>query len=192
MQVENYLKIHQPIIYQTFVNSLKTNRLSHAYLLSGNPGTPLLEIAKHLAKSILCDDPSPLACNTCITCLRVDDDNYPDLFLFDGSKSTIGKDNVVAIENAFDKKAFERFERRGADFEGKRNLWRFPEEVLNEDAKARIKNYVVSDFLNMVRTGKKDMESVKDVFCAQVMVCGIAESVRTGKPFHFTPEMFEL
>ena len=107
MQVENYLKIHQPIIYQTFVNSLKTNRLSHAYLLSGNPGTPLLEIAKHLAKSILCDDPGLLACNTCITCLRVDDDNYPDLFLFDGSKSTIGKDNVVAIENAFDKKAFE-------------------------------------------------------------------------------------
>ena len=107
MQVENYLKIHQPIIYQTFVNSLKTNRLSHAYLLSGNPGTPLLEIAKYLAKSILCDDPNPLACNSCITCLRVDDDNYPDLFLFDGSKSTIGKDNVVTIENAFDKKAFE-------------------------------------------------------------------------------------
>ena len=107
MQVENYLKIHQPIIYQTFVNSLKTNRLSHAYLLSGNPGTPLFEIAKHLAKSILCDDPSPLACNSCITCLRVDDDNYPDLFIFDGSKATIGKDNVVAIENAFDKKAFE-------------------------------------------------------------------------------------
>ena len=107
MQVESYLKIHQPIIYQTFVNSLKTNRLSHAYLLSGNPGTPLLEIAKYLAKSILCDDPSPLACNSCITCLRVDDDNYPDLFLFDGSKSTIGKDNVTTIESAFDKKAFE-------------------------------------------------------------------------------------
>ena len=107
MQVESYLKQHQPIIYKTFVNSLKTDRLSHAYLLSGNPGTPLLEIAKYLAKSILCDDPSPLACNSCITCLRVDDDNYPDLFLFDGSKSTILKENVTTIENAFDKKAFE-------------------------------------------------------------------------------------
>lgn len=107
MQVENYLKLHQPIIYQTFLNSLKTDMLSHAYLLSGNPGTPLLEIAKFLAKSVLCDDPSPLACNSCITCLRVDDDNYPDYFLFDGSKATIGKDNVIAIENAFDKKAFE-------------------------------------------------------------------------------------
>lgn len=107
MQVENYLKQHQPIIYKTFVNSLESNRLSHAYLLSGSTGTPLLEIAKYLAKSILCDDPSPLACNSCITCLRVDDNNYPDYFLFDGSKGTIGKDDVISIENAFDKKAFE-------------------------------------------------------------------------------------
>lgn len=107
MQVENYLKQHQPIIYQTFVNSLETNRLSHAYLLSGVPGTPLLEIAKFLAKSILCDNPCPLACDSCITCLRVDDNNYPDYFLFDGSKKTIDKGSVVSIENAFDKKAFE-------------------------------------------------------------------------------------
>ena len=67
MQVEKYLEQYQPIIYKTFVNSIKTNRLSHAYLLSGDPGTPLLEIAKFLAKSILCDDPSPLACNSCIS-----------------------------------------------------------------------------------------------------------------------------
>lgn len=107
MQVESYLKQHQPIIYQTFVNSLTSDKLSHAFLLSGVPGTPLLEIAKFLAKSILCDDPSPLACNSCITCLRVDDNNYPDYFLFDGSKDTIKKDSVVNIENAFDKKAFE-------------------------------------------------------------------------------------
>lgn len=107
MQIEKYLEKYQPIIYKTFVNSLNENKLSHAYLLSGNPGTPLLEIAQFLAKSILCDDPSPLACNTCITCMRVDDDNYPDYFLFDGSKGTINKESVVSIENAFDKKAFE-------------------------------------------------------------------------------------
>lgn len=107
MQVEKYLEKYQPIIYKTFVNSLQQDKLSHAFLLSGGPGTPLLEIAKFLAKSILCDDPSPLACNACITCMRVDDNNYPDYFLFDGSKKTIGKESVIEIENAFDKKAFE-------------------------------------------------------------------------------------
>lgn len=107
MQVEKYLRNYQPVIYQTFVNSLKTKHLSHAFLVSGNPGTPLLEVAKYLAKSILCDDPSPLACNSCITCLRVDDENYPDMIVYDGSKKTIKKEEVGEIESRFEKKAFE-------------------------------------------------------------------------------------
>ena len=107
MQVEKYLKTYQPVIYQTFLNSLQKDQLSHAYLLSGSNGTPLLDVATFFAKSILCDDPSPLACNSCITCLRVDDGNYPDFFIFDGSKATIRKEAVTTIESAFEKKAFE-------------------------------------------------------------------------------------
>lgn len=108
MQIEKYLENHQPIIYKTFLNSLKNRTLSHAFLLSGNPGTPLLEVAKFLAKSIICDDPSPLACNNCITCLRVDSDNYPDFIVMDGSKQTIKKQEVGNIESRFEKKAFEK------------------------------------------------------------------------------------
>ncbi|MCR5506083.1 MAG: hypothetical protein K6F07_03725 [Bacilli bacterium] len=107
MQVEKYLEKYQPVIYKTFKNSLQKEKLSHAYLLSGNPGTPLLEVAKFLAKSILCDDPSPLACDNCITCLRVDDDNYPDFIVFDGSKSSIKKEEVASVEEQFEKTAFE-------------------------------------------------------------------------------------
>ena len=107
MQIDRYLKKHQPIIYQTFVNSLKRKTLSHAYLLVGNPGTPLLETATYLAKTILCDDPSPLACCNCITCLRIESDNYPDVITLDGSKATIKKEDVLNIESRFEKTAFE-------------------------------------------------------------------------------------
>ena len=107
MQVEKYLKKYQPVIYQTFLNALQKDQLSHAYLISGNNGAPLMDVASFFAKSILCDDPSPMACNSCITCLRVDDGNYPDFFVFDGSKATIKKDDVDTIETAFEKKAFE-------------------------------------------------------------------------------------
>lgn len=107
MQVEKYLKNYQQVIYQTFLNSLQKDQLSHAYLISGNNGAPLLDVATFFAKSILCDDPSPMACNSCITCLRVDDGNYPDFFVFDGSKATIKKEAVTTIESAFEKKAFE-------------------------------------------------------------------------------------
>ena len=107
MQVEKYLRLYQPVIYKTFLNSLKNERLSHAYLLCGNPGTPLLEVAKFLAKSILCDNPSPLACDNCITCMRVDDGNYPDFIVYDGSKASIKKEEVEYVETQFEKTAFE-------------------------------------------------------------------------------------
>ncbi len=107
MQIRNYLQFKQPIVCRTFVRSLQNNHLSHAYLISGNPGTPLLEVAKYLAKSILCDAPDPLACNSCITCMRIDDENYPDFIVLDGAKSQIKKDEVGNIETQFEKTPFE-------------------------------------------------------------------------------------
>ena len=107
MQIGRYLKENQPIIYKTFTNALESHTLSHAYLLVGNPGTPLYEVAKYLAKSVICDEPSPLACDNCITCMRVDSDNYPDIIKLDGSKATIKKEDVLNIESRFEKTAFE-------------------------------------------------------------------------------------
>lgn len=107
MQIDKYLKNKQPIIYQTFTNSLENKTLSHAYLLVGNPGTPLLETAKFLAKSILCDAPSPLACSNCITCLRIESENYPDFIVLDGAKGTIKKDDILNVESRYEKTAFE-------------------------------------------------------------------------------------
>lgn len=107
MQVEKYLQKYQSTIYKTFLNSFQKDKLSHAYLISGNNGSPLLDVACFFAKSLLCDDPSPLACNNCISCLRMDDNNYPDFFIFDGSKSAIKKDDVAEIETAFQKTAME-------------------------------------------------------------------------------------
>lgn len=107
MQIEKYLEEYQPVIYKTFVNALESNKLSHAYLLSGSIGMPLKETALYLAKSILCDDRKPLACNNCITCVRVDEGNYPDLMVFDGEEGKIKKGDIEKITTSFDKTALE-------------------------------------------------------------------------------------
>ncbi len=107
MQVEKYLKEYQPVVYQTFLNAFEKDQLSHAYLITGSNGAPLLDVAMFFAKSLLCDNPSPLACDNCITCLRVDDGNYPDFFVYDGSKASIKKDDVDRIESSFEMEAFE-------------------------------------------------------------------------------------
>lgn len=107
MQIDNYLKNRQPIIYKTFTNALSKKSLSHAYLLVGQKGTPLLECATFMAKSILCDNPNPLACSTCITCSRIDDNNYPDFMIFNGESESIKKTQIADLEANFEKKAFE-------------------------------------------------------------------------------------
>lgn len=107
MQIGDYLEQHQSIVYKTFSNALKNNKLSHAYLLSGTPGMPLKDVAMFLGKSILCDNPNPLACNECITCTRIDEGMYADFMVFDGSTNRIKKGDVEKIINNFDKSALE-------------------------------------------------------------------------------------
>ena len=107
MQIDKYLQEYQPVIYKTFVNALETNKLSHAYLLSGSIGMPLKDVALYLAKSLICDDPNPLACNECITCMRADEGNYADLMVFDGENGRIKKGDIEKITSNFDKTALE-------------------------------------------------------------------------------------
>lgn len=107
MQIKEYLEKYQPVIYKTFVNAKATDKLSHAYLLSGSTGMPLKNVAMYLAKSLLCDEPNPLACEKCITCIRVDEGNYPDMMVFDGETSKIKKSDIEHITGNFDKTALE-------------------------------------------------------------------------------------
>ncbi|MGN1295446.1 MAG: hypothetical protein ACI4U5_03475 [Bacilli bacterium] len=96
MNYDEYLNKYQPYIYNTFINSLKFNRVSQAYLIKGNDGTPTLDIALFLAKTLICEDPSPLACSSCLNCIRFEEGNYADFMLIDGEKNTI---KVSDIEN---------------------------------------------------------------------------------------------
>lgn len=107
MLIGKYLKEKQNVVYQTFFNALNTAHLSHAYLLVGEQGTPLLEVATYLAKSLVCDSPNPLACEHCLTCLRIDDGNYADLIIIDGALRTIKKEDVQVIEERFETSAVE-------------------------------------------------------------------------------------
>ena len=107
MQIETYLEKYQPVVYKTFVNAINNNHLSHAYLLSGAPGMPLKEAALYLIKSLLCDERNPLACNNCITCLRIDEGNYADVIIVDGEANKIKKSDVNRITTNFDKTALE-------------------------------------------------------------------------------------
>lgn len=101
-------KKSQNIAYQTLHNSFSTNHMSHAYLLQGGDSVDLLQIAKFIAKSFVCQSPvDDLACESCPNCVRIEDLFYPDFIVVDGSNSSIKKQDIEKIQEEFNKAAFE-------------------------------------------------------------------------------------
>ncbi len=107
MNIANYLEKHQKIAYSTFLNALNHDRLAHAYLLSGSQGIPLLEISYLFAKSLICENRIDYACDNCLSCIRIDEKNYADIIVLDGSVSSIKKEEIRELENRFNKTAIE-------------------------------------------------------------------------------------
>jgi len=97
----SYLEKHQPLVYKILSNAFSNGRLSHAYLLSGEPGAPLSETALFIAQSILCDNPSPWADLTCKCCRAAKEGTYDGLISLGGDGAPIKKGEVETIITRF-------------------------------------------------------------------------------------------
>jgi len=90
--------IGQKSIIQTLTNALKTNTVSHAYLLCGQRGTGKTTIARLLAKAVNCTNrKSAEPCNTCESCLDINEGKSMDLIEIDAA-SNRGIDEIKNLK----------------------------------------------------------------------------------------------
>ncbi len=108
--MKEYFKEYQNIAYSTLINCKKNNKFPQAILLNGYKDTPLLEIAKYVAQSIVCNEEEP--CESCIDCLRIENESYTDLIIVDGSEQTIKKNQIKDIQERFSMSALESSEKK--------------------------------------------------------------------------------
>jgi DNA polymerase-3 subunit delta' len=107
MKNEALIKQTQSIVYQTLVNAFTSNKINHAFLLSGLKGSPIKESAIYVAQSLVCENPHPLACEECLSCLRIANQSYADFIYIDGELGTIKKEEIENLQSSFAKSGVE-------------------------------------------------------------------------------------
>lgn len=91
--------VGQDVIVKTLSNSIKNNRINHAYLFTGPRGTGKTSIAKILAKIVNCDHIEGVhPCNKCVNCTQINNKQFTDIIEIDAASNN-GVDEIREIRN---------------------------------------------------------------------------------------------
>jgi len=101
------IKTTQPKVVQLLENSLKKDRLSHAYLFEGEKGTYKHETAIYFAQMLLCTG-EEIPCQKCHNCRRIKNKTHPNVYFIEPIKNIIRKQQVIDLQREFSKTSIEK------------------------------------------------------------------------------------
>ncbi|MGM0603234.1 MAG: DNA polymerase III subunit delta' [Bacillota bacterium] len=90
-------------------DEIKKERISHAYLFSGQKGLGKKKLAVEFAKALFCSRQNLDSCDSCINCRKVDHRNHPDLKIIarEEDKSAISIDQIRELKKEIAYKPYE-------------------------------------------------------------------------------------
>ncbi|UJL46460.1 DNA polymerase III subunit delta' [Virgibacillus sp. NKC19-16] len=92
----------QPLASKIVTNSIKKDRISHAYLLQGARGTGKEAIALLLAKDLFCENKTGVEpCNMCNACKRIASGNHPDVHWMEPDGQSIKIEQIRDLQKEF-------------------------------------------------------------------------------------------
>lgn len=92
----------QPRVVKLLKNSIKKQRLAHAYIFEGAHGTGKMAVATALAKAFLCrnaEEGNP--CENCTNCKRITSGNHPDVHIISPEGQSIKIDQIRGLQKEF-------------------------------------------------------------------------------------------
>lgn len=100
-------RFEQPIVYKTLINSIKSNKCSHAYLIESNGYPRALDIALAFAKYILCPNfyTNCDKCSNCNQCKNIDNKEFLELKIIEAEGQWIKKNQLEELQYDFSKKS---------------------------------------------------------------------------------------
>lgn len=100
--LDNYIK-NQSISYNILNNSIKNNRVSHAYLIETQGNNYGFDFALSFAKALLCPKgrTNNKKCDNCNQCQAIDDNNFIELEILDTDELWLKKENIEMLQKDF-------------------------------------------------------------------------------------------
>lgn len=97
----------QNIVYKTLINSVKNNKLNHAYLIETNGYPQALNLAIAFAKYLLCPKnySNKNNCNGCNQCSNIDKNEFIELKIINPEGQWIKKTQLDDLQDEFSKKS---------------------------------------------------------------------------------------
>lgn len=86
--------IGQEHIKEHFKKAIENNKISHAYILSGERSSGKEFVAKIFAQTLQCEAKGLEPCNTCRSCLQAMSNNHPDI-----KKVSHEKPNLISVDD---------------------------------------------------------------------------------------------
>jgi len=78
--------------------ALAADRIAHAYLFAGPPGSGRMEMAQAFAQAIFCEKDGDDACGECLECRKVLHGNHPDLHLLRPDGATVKIEQIRSLQ----------------------------------------------------------------------------------------------
>jgi len=82
-------------------NGLASNRIAHAYLFAGPPGSGRMDMANAFAQAIFCERGGNDACGECLECRKVEHGNHPDLHLIQPDGASVKIEQIRTLQREF-------------------------------------------------------------------------------------------
>lgn len=99
----------QFITYSLLINSIKNNKISHAYLIDTNNNEDAFDFVLSFVKVILCDNhySNSLKCGNCKQCMRIDNGNYTEIKIIKPESTVIKKEQLLELQSEFSRTSLE-------------------------------------------------------------------------------------
>lgn len=99
--------VGQRLIVDSLRNAIKTGKIGHAYIFEGAEGIGKATTAMTFAKGIHCKNYNQDMCDQCVSCLKMDGNNHPDIKVIEPEGKSIKNKQIEEFQQDLLRKPYE-------------------------------------------------------------------------------------